>query len=214
VLPLLFTALILSARPQQQATQQLCGTVVEIACNSRLPLLMTLLVQPGISAKVSAPTPLDAARIRADVSVSRERRVCVTGVLAQKQSITAPANFVVRAAADIVPQPGDPDDWPTADVYTVCDRDVQPVNAKSYSRPAYTQDAMKAQIQGAAVVQAIVGVTGQVERVRLVKSLDAEHGLDEEALKAARQWTFMPATRDGAPVRMQVTLELTFTLRK
>ena len=62
---------------------------------------------------------------------------------------------MVRAAADIVPQGGDADDWPTADVYTECDRAVQAVTVKSYHRPQYTEDAMKAQIQGAAMVQAI-----------------------------------------------------------
>jgi TonB family protein len=50
--------------------------------------------------------------------------------------------------------------------------------------------------------------------VRLVKSLDPVNGLDEEALKAARQWTFNPATRAGQPVRALAMLELTFTLRK
>lgn len=213
MLPALVVLLFLTGSAQA-TTQQLCGTVIEIACDARLPILMTVLVEPGIAARVFAPTPADAQLIRRDVSVSRERRVCLSGVLAQKQNATSPARFVVSGAASIVPQPGDPDDWPTSGVYTDCDRDVRPVNAKMGVRPRYTQDAMKAHIQGAAMVQAIVGVTGMVERVRLVKSLDAVHGLDGEALTAARQWTFTPATKDGAPVRMQVMLELTFTLRK
>jgi TonB family protein len=214
LLPLIVAALTMIPRSQDPATQQLCGTVIEIACSARQPALMTLLVEPGVSAKIFAPTPRDAAGIRDAVSVKREQRVCLSGVLGQKQSVTSPANFVVRAATDITPQDSSPGDWPTADVYTQCDPGVQAVNVKTFPRPLYTQDAMKAQIQGAAIVQAIIGVNGQVERTRLVKSLDAEHGLDEEALKAAQQWTFTPATKDGTPVRMQVTLELTFTLRK
>jgi TonB family protein len=73
---------------------------------------------------------------------------------------------------------------------------------------------MKKHVQGSALVQAIVGRDGRVERMQLLRSFDAKYGLDEEALVAARQWTFNPATRDGQPVRMLVAIELSFTLRK
>ena len=88
------------------------------------------------------------------------------------------------------------------------------VTPKLGIRPSYTDAAMKAHVEGSAWVQAIVGADGRVERVRLVKSLDPVNGLDEEALKAARQWTFIPATRGGQPVRALAMMELTFTLRK
>ena len=214
MLPLLVAALAVSPCLQEPATQQLCGTAIELSCNNGLPALMTLLVQPGVSATIAAPTAADAQRIRLDLSLAREQRVCATGTLTARQNTVKPAHFVVTAATDIVLQPGDPDDWPTTDVYTACNTGVRVVNVKSFPRPMYTREAMKSHIEGAAMVQAIVGLTGQVERVRLVKSLDAEHGLDEEALRAAKQWTFTPAMKDGAPVKMQVMLELTFTLRK
>jgi TonB family protein len=46
-----------------------------------------------------------------------------------------------------------------------------------------------------------------------MRSLDPRFGLDEEAIKAARQWRFAPGTRMGQPVSVQITIELTFTLR-
>ncbi len=49
--------------------------------------------------------------------------------------------------------------------------------------------------------------------VVVTKSLDAEYGLDQAAMKAAWQWKFKPATKDGQPVAVRVTLELTFTLK-
>jgi TonB family protein len=47
----------------------------------------------------------------------------------------------------------------------------------------------------------------------VVRSLDPTFGLDQEAIKAARQWRFAPGTRMGQPVSVQITIELTFTLR-
>jgi len=35
----------------------------------------------------------------------------------------------------------------------------------------------------------------------------------QEAVKAARQWRFVPGTRLGEPVAVRITIELTFTLR-
>ena len=47
----------------------------------------------------------------------------------------------------------------------------------------------------------------------MLRSLDSVFGLDQEAIKAARQWRFAPGTRMGQAVPVQITIELTFTLR-
>jgi TonB family protein len=47
----------------------------------------------------------------------------------------------------------------------------------------------------------------------VVRSLDSTFGLDQEAVKAARQWRFAPGRRQGQAVPVLVTIELTFTLR-
>ena len=80
-------------------------------------------------------------------------------------------------------------------------------------KPQYTSDAMRAKVQGTVWLEAIVMPDGSVGRVSVVKSLDPVFGLDEEAVKAARQWRFAPGTRLGQPVPVIVTIELTFTLR-
>ena len=49
--------------------------------------------------------------------------------------------------------------------------------------------------------------------VQVVRSLDPTFGLDNEAIKAARQWRFKPGMRLGQPVPVLVTIELTFALR-
>ena len=60
-------------------------------------------------------------------------------------------------------------------------------------------------------VTCVVRPDGTVSDAHILKSLDP--GLDVEALKAANQYRFVPATRDGQPVAVFVTIEMTFTLR-
>jgi TonB family protein len=80
-------------------------------------------------------------------------------------------------------------------------------------KPQYTADAMRAKVQGTVIVECVVLPDGTVGKVDVVKSLDSTFGLDQEAVKAAKQWRFAPGTRFGEPVAVLVTIELTFTLR-
>jgi hypothetical protein len=49
--------------------------------------------------------------------------------------------------------------------------------------------------------------------VKVMRSLDPVFGLDQEAMKAARQFRFVPGTRFGEPVAVLVSFEIEFTLR-
>jgi periplasmic protein TonB len=80
-------------------------------------------------------------------------------------------------------------------------------------KPAYTADAMRAKVQGAVWLECIVMPDGSVGDVKVARSLDPIFGLDQEAIKAARMWRFRPGLRQGEPVPVIVTIELTFTLR-
>lgn len=81
-------------------------------------------------------------------------------------------------------------------------------------RPHYTPDAMRAGISGSVVLDLTVKTDGTVEDLRVTRSLDKEHGLDEQALKAAAQRRFQPGTKDGKPVPVRVWIEMTFTMKK
>jgi periplasmic protein TonB len=80
-------------------------------------------------------------------------------------------------------------------------------------KPQYTAEAMRAKVQGTVWLECVVLPDGSVGPVEVVKSLDQSFGLDQEAVKAAKQWRFRPGTRLGEPVAVLVTIELTFTLR-
>jgi TonB family protein len=80
-------------------------------------------------------------------------------------------------------------------------------------KPNYTPDAMRGRIQGTAWVAAVVLADGTVGEAHIVRSLDSAFGLDEEAIKAVKQWRFRPGTRFGKPVPVQVVIEVSFTMR-
>ncbi len=81
------------------------------------------------------------------------------------------------------------------------------------SKPRYTREAMEAKIEGTVLLECVVQADGAVGETRVVRSLDTQHGLDDEAVKALKQWRFSPGTKDGKPVPVVVELEMTFTLR-
>jgi TonB family protein len=80
-------------------------------------------------------------------------------------------------------------------------------------KPQYTSDAMRAKVQGTVLLECVVRPDGSVGDVQILRSLDGVFGLDQEAIKAAKQWRFAPGTRLGEPVPVVISIELTFTLR-
>jgi TonB family protein len=80
-------------------------------------------------------------------------------------------------------------------------------------KPDYTVEAMRAKMQGVVLLECVILQDGTVGDTRVVKSLDRVFGLDDQAIKAAKQWKFVPGRRFGEPVPVLVTIELTFTLR-
>jgi len=79
-------------------------------------------------------------------------------------------------------------------------------------KPNYTSDAMKRQVQGVVEMSTVVKTDGSVGPIEITRSLDPD--LDEEAMKALRQWKFRPGTKDDQAVNVEVNIEMTFTLRK
>ena len=83
----------------------------------------------------------------------------------------------------------------------------------SEAKPQYTRGRDEGGNPGDGLtLSVVVGVDGTVGDVRVTKSLHPD--LDEQAITAAKRWRFSPGTKDGKPVPVEVTLELTFTLRK
>jgi TonB family protein len=80
-------------------------------------------------------------------------------------------------------------------------------------KPTYTSGALQAKIQGVVWIEATILASGRVVDPVVVRSLDRLHGLDAQAIQAVLATPFLPGRKDGQPVAVRVTFELTFALR-
>jgi periplasmic protein TonB len=77
----------------------------------------------------------------------------------------------------------------------------------------YSSEAMRQMIEGTVILDVVVKADGDVGDVTVKQSLDAVYGLDEQAVKAMKQWQFRPGTKDGKAVAVRVDVMMKFTLR-
>ncbi len=77
--------------------------------------------------------------------------------------------------------------------------------------PPYTHKARKAGLQGTVVMAVVVNTEGKVESVKEVSKL-LGMGMDESAINTIRTWKFQPATRNGKPAPVKITIKCTFRL--
>jgi TonB family protein len=87
---------------------------------------------------------------------------------------------------------------------------ITPPKVLSKVEPQYTDEGRAAQYQGTAVLSVDIGVDGIPHNIRITRGLG--FGLDENAVTAVQQWKFQPATKDGAPLTVQATIEVNFRL--
>jgi len=87
---------------------------------------------------------------------------------------------------------------------------VLPPKAIYSPDPEYTEEARKARYQGTCVLWLIVGPDGKPRDLRVSRTLGM--GLDQKAIEAVKNWRFEPATKDGKPVSVQMSVEVNFHL--
>ena len=113
-----------------------------------------------------------------------------------------PAVKPVETAPPAPPPPPPP-------ILQVAEVSTPPV-PRSKSMPAYPDDARRQGIEALVVVKFVVGETGEVSDVKIVKG----HPLfNEIVLAAVRGWTFEPATLEGKAVRMVRMVKIPFRLK-
>lgn len=76
--------------------------------------------------------------------------------------------------------------------------------------PEYSEEARKAKYQGVVVLWLVVGPDGRPHDMKVQRSLGM--GLDQKAMEAVRRWKFEPATMNGKPVTVGISVEVNFRL--
>jgi protein TonB len=76
--------------------------------------------------------------------------------------------------------------------------------------PEFSEEARKAKFSGNVLVDLIVDEQGNPTHVRVARGVGM--GLDEKAVEAVRQYKFKPATKDGKPVKVELTVDVNFQI--
>ena len=79
--------------------------------------------------------------------------------------------------------------------------------------PKYPPMARQMRVEGSVEAQALVGIDGRVEQVRIVNVSRAGVGFEKATEEAVRKWRFKPATKHGVKVRMWVQIRVPFRVR-
>lgn len=87
---------------------------------------------------------------------------------------------------------------------------VTPVNILKKPQARYTDNARSAGVQGTVRLAVLLGANGKVQYILKLHGLG--YGLDEQALRAARQIVFEPKLKDGKPVSTIVTIDYSFAI--
>jgi periplasmic protein TonB len=78
-------------------------------------------------------------------------------------------------------------------------------------KPNYTEEGRKARAEGVVLLQAVVHKDGSVDSFKVLRGLG--YGLDEQAIfTISTKWRFKPGTKDGKPVDVYASFEVTFRL--
>lgn len=85
-----------------------------------------------------------------------------------------------------------------------------PAEIISKPLPVYTKEARNLRIEGEVLLEVVLQASGNLHVLRVVHGLG--HGLDDNAVKAAEQIRFKPATRNGQPADSTVVLHIIFQL--
>jgi TonB family protein len=88
--------------------------------------------------------------------------------------------------------------------------DVKPPSLVSKVEPSYSDEARNAKISGSVLLSVVVDPTGVPRDIRVTRPLGL--GLDEKAIEAVSKWRFAPGMKDGKPVSVRATIDVSFRL--
>ena len=205
---------ILDPLQRRSGTSHLCAALTSIVLAGQLPLAAAQLASRG-----PINEPIGGRLSEARVEVSAPHSAAGLSVSNQSPAVKPARNVAAEglhllpptiAAGRQAPQPIPPGQF-GAGAYRPGNGVENPVRIREV-KPAYTPDAERAGIQGTVELEAVIGPTGTVTDVRILRSLDSTLGLDRNAMDAVRNTPFVPCKIGLSPVSCVVVFELQYTL--
>jgi protein TonB len=95
------------------------------------------------------------------------------------------------------------------EIFQVAEGGITAPRIVSRVAPTYPEEVRKAKIGGTVVLFVEITTSGTVTNVVVLQGLGK--GLDESAVSAMKQWKFAPATKDGRPVAVMMTVEMNYS---
>ncbi len=79
--------------------------------------------------------------------------------------------------------------------------------------PEYPRKALSRKQPGQVDVEALVGINGDIEDIRVISVSNKGYGFEDATEAAIRKWRYRPATKLGVKVRMWVTIRVPFKMQ-
>ncbi len=154
------------------------------------------------------------AHLTKEVPMSRRSLVFATAATAALLLLVGAAGATAFPIGGAAPAPaGEPPAKaaPAApsDVLKVGGDVMAPVEVRRV-QPTYPEELRTNRVQGTVILSAVIDEKGAVSKVEAVESPAPE--LTKAAVEAVRQWTYKPATKKGKPVKVHLTVTVSFKL--
>jgi len=167
----------------------------------------------------AAGTPQDATATTAGPTITATQRTVlppleVEVVAGGERRTVQPRNNSVKVDLQNDSAAPVPTNLPTGQVSTEVSAAVHlsPETAQVLSRPvepSYPLLAKQMKVQGAVVLEALIGKQGTIEDLRV---LSGPAILSSAAMEAVKQWRFKPYFQNGRPVETQARITVNFTI--
>jgi TonB family protein len=114
------------------------------------------------------------------------------------------ATFTTRVGMSIAPSP---DPYPAPQAPVRVGGNIATPRKIADARPVLPPLAQQANVQGAVILEIVIGADGTVSDAKILRSIPL---LDQAALDAVRQWRYEPTWLNGRPVPVIMTVTVPF----
>jgi TonB family protein len=145
------------------------------------------------------------------VAVAQSLEISVQACVDSTQDATGKQGFLLRLRSQPVQILGNLPEPPQEAAVTLASGVTAPIPLV-HPEAEYTEEARKARNQGDCIISVIVDAQGMPQNPRVVRGLGM--GLDQKAIEAVNKYRFRPAMKNGEPVPIRITVEVSFRFRE